>query len=643
MTYIFRQYLLLICVLFATTAAHAQTSPSATFEEIVQDGEIFVINLRDTDISILAEEVSKITGRTLILHPDLAGEITVVSAKPLDQAGVWSLFQSILEVRGFRAVNSGVIWQILPQDQVKANSTLSDAGDVNAKDFVTKLLRLEKLPSAEAVRILRPLVSSTGYLESVADPNAVLLTDTSDNVERISALLTRLDGEETTDSQIIKFKHADAETVRASIVEVLGPAGNGARISANASSNVLVVRGGFDDITEIRNLAREMDVALPVARSPHTHTRVFKLKFGDAESIAIILQKTLGGVAVPTNAVAEDQLAVAEPGRIQIQPSTEINAIVVNGTDAQLKDVGKLIAQLDKRRPQVIIEAAIAEVSGDTAQRLSVQLGFDAFAPPGGLATTSFGNGGASLGTILSALGVKGAAAVGSGLSIGATKDSFGVLVQALGQSSRANLLSTPSITTMDNKEASIVVGQSVPFVTGTFATNGNTAQPFTTIERQDVGIKLNVLPRITDGNVVRLDIAQEVSSLLNANVEGASDLITSKRSINTSVLVDNGSTIVLGGLISEEDLRSLNKVPGLADIPLLGELFKSRNNSKRKTSLFVFLRPTILRDATDVQRVVKQRYTKLRKAEKILNTSKKSTGLSKPVDTLPLEILGLY
>jgi general secretion pathway protein D len=338
--------------------------------------------------------------------------------------------------------------------------------------------------------------------------------------------------------------------------------------------------------------------------------------------------------------VAQD-LQRAKPDKasqVAIAADVTQNAIVARGTDAQLSEVAALLQQLDQRRAQVLIEAAIVEVSGETARRLSAQLGFGDLAPPSGLAATSFGNGGASLGTLLTALGRPNAGFATAGGTFTAGTGNFGLLVQALDQTTSANLLSTPSLMTLDNQPASIVVGQNVPFRTGTFATDGNTVEPFTTIERRDVGLTMNVLPRINAGDTVRLDISQEVSSLVNANVEGAADLITNRRSIQTSILAQSGSTIVLGGLITRDDLKSLQKVPGAGDIPLLGNLFKSRNRSSTRRTLFVFLKPTVLRSNTSLNATYEDRLKSLDAARG--QTPVAATQTRRPVR---LEIGGLY
>ncbi|MDF1729380.1 MAG: type II secretion system protein GspD, partial [Sulfitobacter sp.] len=324
-----------------------------------------------------------------------------------------------------------------------------------------------------------------------------------------------------------------------------------------------------------------------------------------------------------------------------VQASTETNSIVIRGTSTQIQEASSLIAALDQRPLQVMIEAAIVEVSGEVAERLGVQLGLADQIPQGGIAATNFSNGGASLGNLLAALGVNQASGLASGLTIGASVDNFGILVQALSQSTQANLLSTPSITTTDNKPATIVVGQNVPFRTGSFATDGNTATPFTTIERRDVGITMQVLPRVTKNGVVRLEIAQEVSSLVNANVEGAADLITNRRVIETTVQAQDGGTVVLGGLITDNNRGVQGKVPGLGDAPIIGGLFRSRAKDQTRRTLFVFLRPTVIDSQHKAQAVAQRQFRRVRQADAA--EPPRSLLKERKVERLPLEINGLY
>ena len=626
----------------------------------VRAQETFVINLRDADISLLVEQISEITGRTLVLDPGLVGEVTVVSAEALDKEGVWSLFQSILRVRGFVAVQAGSIWQVIPEAEARTASGPNVGEEVIAgsQDFVTEMLRLNRLPSAEAVRVLRPLVAESGYIEAVEDPNGVVITDTRANVDRIMAIARSFDGDALVRSEVLRFRSADAVTVGSAILEVLGQAGTGARLSVDAGSNLLLVRGTPEDIAEIRSLAIAMDVAPRKDPREAVATTVFNLQYGDAQIIADIIKGTVGDATDITNAVAADVGAqsaeatsdgqfvplnrAAAPDAVNITASVETNSIVVRGTAAQVQEVGQLVHALDVRRPQVMIEAAIVEVSGEVAERLGVQLGLGPNVPNGAIAASNFSNGGGvSLGSVLAAVGVPAGSALSTGLTLGAGGNDFGILVQALSQSTSARLLSTPSVTTLDNEPATIVVGQNVPFRTGSFATDGNTATPFTTIERRDVGITMNVVPRITAGGVVQLVIEQEISSLTNANVEGAADLVTNRRVINTTVMADNRGTVVLGGLITDDRINGSSKVPGLGDLPVVGELFKSRNARNTQRTLFVFLRPTILRSREDITEASSRRFNRLKAADV---TQQPRTILKKQeVQQLPLEIQGLY
>lgn len=630
-----------------------------------QSDETFVINLRDAEISVLVEQISEITGRTLVLDPGLTGDVTVVSAEALDKEGVWSLFQSILKVRGFIAVQAGTIWQVVPEAEARTVSgpTIAETPFAGSQDVVTEMLRLTRLPSEEAVRVLRPLVAEAGYIEAIDDPNAIVITDTRANVDRIKAIALSFDGDATVRSEVIRFRSAEAAAVGNAILDVLGPAGTGARLSVDPNSNLLLVRGTPSDIGEIRDLAIALDVAPPNDPRVAVSTTVFNLQYGDAAVITEIVKGTVGDATDITNAVAQDVGAapvaaegaeaeaasrfvpldrVVEPDAVTITASVETNSIIVRGTARQVQEIGSLIKALDVRRPQVMIEAAIVEVSGDVAERLGTQLGLGQNLPAGGIAATSFSNGGGTpISAILAAVGVPAGSALSTGGTLGASSNEFGLLVQALSQSTRARLLSTPSVTTLDNEPAMIVVGQNVPFRTGNFSTQGNTLTPFTTIERRDVGITMNVVPRITAGGVVQLTIEQEISNLVNANVQGAADLITNRRVINTTVMADNRGTVVLGGLISDDSTSGESKVPGLGDIPVVGELFKSRSANNTSRTLFVFLRPTILRNKHDIQAASSSRYDRLKAAS--VRQPPKTILKQRAVRQLPLEIQGLY
>jgi general secretion pathway protein D len=668
-----------LLAIFATVAA----LPAWGQISAVDDAK-FVINLRDADIRALSEQVSDITGRTLILDPAVTGQVTVISTESLDEDGVWDLFQSVLRVQGFAALRSGDIWRVIPQESVReAGGDLTDDPDAGRLDVITRLVQLENFPVATAVAALRPLVAGCGYIEALPESNTLVITDTSENVERIEAIARTLDEGDGSQVSTVPVRNADAMEISDVLRSVLGAEASGLspRVAIDARGNILLVRGSAEMVDNVRQIVTELDQPARQSPSLALATRVYRLSHADAASMVEILRGVIGGQAGVTSAVVEslgprpylpsdvniaNGFGAADPIEaggtvseltfgpppvsslaaedITIQAAANINAVVIRARAEVQADLGQLIAQLDQRRPQVLIEAAIVEISGDVAEELGVQFGFGNAAPEGGFASTSFNNSGRSLASILTILGLPVAPAVTAGLTIGLSEeDKYGILIQALGQSTKANLLSTPSITTLDNQPASILVGQNVPFRTGTFATDGTGSDPFTTIERQDVGITLSVTPRINQGDVVQLDVIQEVSSISNAVVRDAADIITNRRLIQTSVLADNGGTIVLGGLISDDRASSRSEVPGLGDLPIVGRLFGSNSENSNKRVLFVFLRPSILRNRADVNTVSANRFQRLRSIEVQPGNPTSLLRETKPVRRLPVEINGLY
>ena len=657
--------------LAAAPVAVAQNAPTVSGLTEVPGSEVptFVINLRDADLRALAEQVSEITGRTLILDAAVAGNVTVISAAPLNKDGVWDLFQSVLAVQGFAAVPSGNLWRVVTQQAAKESGGGGSAMEATTRlDVITRLVPLENFPATTAVLALRPLVAASGYLEAVPETNTLIITDTAENVGRIENIARSLDLGSGKQVYTLAIRNGDATEIAMAVQNILGDAAGtaGSRVTVDQRSNVLIFNGDAKTYEMVRGLVVDLDIpGRPVASSVPV-TRVYALKFADAVSMAEVLRGLVSGGTLLTNPVAEalqpETVVLDKAGQpvssalapppvtsfasedITIQPVLESNSVVVRARAEVQADLAALIAELDQRRPQVLIEAAIVEVSGDISEQIGVQLGLGAATPPGGFAATSFSTTGPSLQNILTLLGSPVAASVGAGLSIGLSRqDQFGLMLQAFGQSSKANLLSTPSITTLDNQPAEIVVGQNVPFRTGTSAPDGNTP-PFTTIERRDVGITMRVTPRVNQGDVVQLEISQEVSSLLNTTVAGAADLITNRRSIKTTVLADNGGTIVLGGLITDDRQSTRAQVPGLGNLPIVGGLFRNRNESARRQTLFIFLRPTILRGRDDVARAAKGSFLRLKSIETDA-TGERGSILDepRPVRNLPVEIDGLY
>jgi general secretion pathway protein D len=657
------------------------------------DGADIVVNMRGVEIADVADQISRLTGRTLILDPAVKGSVTVTSATPLTSAGVWELFLSVLRANGFAAVRSGRAWRIVPAGNAVRDGGVSSRS-ASGQELVTRMIRLSNVPSAEAARVVRPLVASFGSVEPLAQPNAVVVTDYADNVRRVEAILRSLDG---TGSGMtfatITLRNGSAPEVAQALQTVLGDAASGgARVAADARSNTIIVRGSPSAVADARRMIASLDA--PGGATPMT--RVFRLNYADAEAVTEVLRGILGQESTTTNPVARSlsgsrsstrsptgvlggliasggtstaetaaaaaaaataqsaqlgQQSEATPQgfstpEITVQPSPDINAVVVRGTPSAIAAIEAIITDLDVRRPQVLIEAAIAEITGEEAEALAVQLGTSGAAlnrVEG--AGTSFSTVGPSLGAILSTLGVPAGALLGQSqglignVSIG---NEFSILVQALGTSTKSNLLSTPQITTLDNKVGEFVVAQEVPFVTGSILTDSSDVRPYTSIERKDVGITLKVLPRINAGDTIRLEVVQEASSIAATQLSQATDLITNRRAINTTVLADNGQTIVLGGLTSDDYGQVKSQVPILGDIPILGELFKARRETRQKRTLFIFLKPTILRNGEDAAAIAKAKYARLRSEELDLNSP--SNLLLKPLQPrLTLEIDGIY
>ncbi len=671
----------------ALQPAYAQRAANA------QQGDV-IVNMRDVDVADVAQQISRITGRTIILDPSVQGTINVTSATPLSPAGVWQLFVTVLRGQGYAVVRNGRAWRVVPQ----ANAAREPANGSAEGRIVTRLIRLRTLSPEAAARIFKPLVATFGSVEAVTNPNAIVVTDYADNVARIASLANTLDrggvAAEAPGFATIALGEGAATDVAAAIEAIMGGEEGGPRAVADERSNIVLVRGTRAEIAEARRIARTLDRP----NGEPTVVRVIRLRYNDAETITQVVGGLIGGDTQANNPVARtlqsgggtigDNRLVdgANPLRettaaagglptlgnnaafiqdlrdragsaagtassaigfssedLAIQAAPELNAIVIRGTKSRVAMIETLVADLDVRRPQVMIEAAIVEITGDQSEQLGIQLGLGGAADiPVNTGGTSFSNLGISLRQALGFVGAPAAAVVGEGLNgvIGSRGD-FAVLVQALGQSTRANLLSTPSVTTLDNRPAEIVVGQNVPFRTGSFVSQGITTTPFTTIERADVGITLRVVPRIHEGDTVRLEVNQEVSSL-TSGVAGAADIVTNRRSIQTTVLADNGQTIVLGGLISDDELETRSQVPVLGDIPILGELFKSRRKSKTRRTLFVFLKPTILRGPADVADISGEKYDRLREAEGALLLDSRLL-LEPPQARLPAEIDGIY
>ncbi len=579
-------------------AAQAQTGTQTAASDSWQ------INLKEADIGAFISQVADITGKSFVIDPRVKGKVNVLSSEPMNKDGVYELFLSVLQVQGFVAVPAGDVTLIVQQNDVKQQGRdLDESVQVDSQELLTKVIMIKNTPALDLVPILRPLVAKYGHLAGVKSANALIISDHANNIFRIEQIIDRLDRSGSEELEVIQLKEAWVGNV-VTMLQNLDPAkvsqGNAAganentagsiRVVADERSNRLIIKGEKSARERIRKLIEDLDQPSYFTGS----ARVIRLQYADAKKLAELLKGLLSDAPVGD----KDNQAKGKAG---IHADEELNALVVRAEPSLMKEIEELVSALDVRRAQVLIESAIVEVTGDISDALGFQwVAGNLDKPVGG---TSFSNAGPSLSSIAGSIASgNAAAAIGSGLTLGGYSESngqpeFGLIMQALSSNTNTNLLSTPSIMTLDNQEAEIIVGQNVPFLTGSTASSTNT-NPFTTIQRQDVGITLKVKPHIHDGTAIRLEVEAKAESVAQTTVAGSADLITNKRSLKTMILADNEETIVLGGLIRDDMREVESKVPLLGDIPLLGWLFKSKSVTQVKSNLMVFLRPTIVNNS---------------------------------------------
>lgn len=623
------------------------------------------INLKDADISALVSEMAEITGKNFVVDPRLKGNVTVISTREMSAGELYELFQSVLSINGFAAVPSGPVIKILPDTNARQSGVRVDGGGYrDGEELVTRVVMLQQANATELLAALRPMMPQFAHLAAVPGNNALVISDRASNVEAMVAIIRDLDDGEKDDAiEIIPVQNGKAsdllgilETMEsgAPAVSKNGGQPGKVRLVVDERTNRLLVRGDRALRDRVRAVIQSLDSAPDMNDD---QVKVYRLKFASARQVAEVLKgvlttdskksassSTVSSASSGTGSDGSAPRAGASTTTITVEGASLIadetqNALIVRAKPGQLRQIESVLDDLDKRRAQVLIQAAIVEVSGSNAEQLGVQLA--AGNPRAGVGVINFNNAGASLTNLAAGLvtndfsqaGIGNGAAVGFGVSTTNSKGDrsfYGALVQALNSVTDANLLSTPSIMTLDNQEAKIVVGQNVPFITGSTGTTGSgVTNPFTTIQRQDVGITLKVTPTITDGGTVRLDVQQEVSSVV-PSVDGiqSSDIITNKRSIETSILADDGQTIVLGGLVQDDVTKSVSKVPFLGDIPGIGILFRSTSDTRTKRNLLVFLQPTIIRSSIQAASVTQRQYGAVRRVDLGLDAEGRLTKL---------------
>lgn len=639
-------------VAMVSTATYAQT---------------WKINLRDADLAAFINEVADITGKNFAVDPRVRGNVTVISNRALNRAEVYDLFLGVLNVNGVVAIPSGNTIKLVPDNNVKNSGIPYDARNRATGDqIVTRVIWLENTNPNDLIPALRPLMPQFAHLAAVPGTNALIVSDRASNIYQLETIVRNLDGTGQNDLEAITLQSSQAEEM-IGLIESMTATGaakdlKGARVRvmADQRTNRIIIKGDTATRKRIRQIIETLDVP---AADRLGGLKVFRLKYASAKNLAEILQGLVSGQAqgrsssssenssagtslntLGNNSSASNMSQEASTSGIQLnsglgnnqQGITSFNAngvsiiadatqnsLVVKADPQLMREIESAINQLDTRRQQVLIEAAIMEVEGTDADQLGVQWALGDLSS--GIGLINFDNFGASLKNIAAGYLTGGAAGAGSAIGTGTSlvigdyregsdgsRKLYGALIQALKETTKSNLLSTPSIVTMDNEEAYIVVGENVPFVTGSVSTGAaGVANPYTTIERKDVGVTLKVIPHIGENGTVRLEVEQEVSAVARDKGQ-ASDLVTSKRAIKTSILAEHGQTIVLGGLISDNTSYGRQAVPGLGAIPGLGRLFRSEGKSNQKRNLLIFIHPTIVGDKNEVRKISQQRYSQL-------------------------------
>lgn len=627
--------------------------------------QMVTMNFKDMDLKILADTVAEVTGKTFVVDPRVKGEVTIISATPMDSKQVYEVFLSVLSVHGFSAVPSGNIIKILPDSLAKAENTpvLAEGEQRRGAAIVTQVIQVKQISAAQLIPLLRPLVPQQGHLVAYPDNNTLIISDTADNVARMEKIIHRIDKVSEEEIEVIVLEHATAAevtriltTLEQKTSNVAGGAGNNPTahtpgIVADERTNSILISGDKATRLKLRTIISHLDTPIKATGD----TKVIYLHYARAKNLADVLkgisdniakQATAGQPPVAAPPTSNQQDAI----KTTIQADESTNSLIITAEPNVLKNLQAVISQLDVRRAQVLVEAVIAEISVDTAKKLGVQWALfseNGVSPVGISNFPSSGIGIVDVATSAYQFRNNGSATLPSeglnGATLGLGRFSqngfnFGVLLQALAADTNSNVLSTPSLLTLDNQEAEIHVGQNVPFVTGQYTNTGSantSTSPFQTIQREDVGIKLKVTPQINEGNAIQLQIEQEVSSLTRSTVATA-DVVTNKRTIKTSVMVEDGKMVVLGGLISDDLQQVTQKVPVLGDLPVLGALFRSESVQKVKRNLMIFLHPVIVRDDASSALVSQGKYGYMR-AKQLEQKATNSPLLSpKEVPVLP-------
>ena len=606
------------------------------------------INMRDADIRAFAADMAQISNKTIVLDPRVKGNVTVVSNQDLDAGEAYAVFLSVLRVHGYAAIENNGVVKVMPESGARQDATVNNK---NNDSLATEVIRLSQANARVIAPLLKPLVNKQGHIAAYEATNSIIIADYVGNLSRIKSILLELDKNPADTFELIPLDNTSANEV----ARILGSMWRGDnQMSKSFSaiaverSNSILLRGQIGVVKQIKRVISRLDSN----SSQSSNLKVIYLKYAKAEDLTGILEK------VAESLKEEIPSESSKKNKTSIGFHNDTNALIISAQPDILKSLESVISQLDIRRAQVLVEALIVEISDKLARDLGVQFLFLGDGESSPIATQRFGTPNPDListigaetsedSTISSTMQTRAANSLLAldGLAIGvarykASGTSFATILNLIAQDADSNVLSTPSIMTMDNEEASIVVGQEIPITTGE-TLSGSNSNPFRSVTRQEIGVKLVVRPQINEGNAVKMYINQEVSSIFGPLGEMSTDLITNKRNIKTTVLVEDGETIVLGGLIDDDVQESVKKVPFLGDIPLLGRLFKTTSITRTKRNLMVFLRPTIVRNSEDVRAISNRKYNYFQAIENdLINSGKMVPDITIVKDLLESEEL---
>jgi len=653
---------LVLCLLSGDGISQTARAPAAANEPVT-------LNFVAAEIEAVARTMATITGRNVVVDPRVKGTVNLVTERPVTPTAALNQFAAVLRLQGFSLVDTGGLYKIVPEADAKLQGNVVSAGSVSAlpasNTVVTQIFRLNHESANNLVPVLRPLIGPNNTINVNPGNNSLVITDYADNLQRIGRIIASLDVAGATDVEIIPLQHAVAADMAALVTRLIDPstAGGGAQtdqsykttLVAEPRSNSLVLRAANPArLALVRSLVARLDQPSSDKLSGNIH--VVYLKNADATSLATTLRAALAGESSgglsgsglgsgsatsplnraaltptgtasannnPSTAAVTPSGSPSTGGQIQADPAT--NSLIITAPEPQYRQLRAVIDQLDSRRAQVYVESLIAEVNAEKAAEFGIQWQ-GALGSSGdrviGLLGTNFGTGGRNILEL-----AQGNATPSPGMNLGLARRTNGVyvlgfLARFLQENGEGNVLSTPNLLTLDNEEAKIVIGQNVPFVTGQFTNTGSggnngSVNPFQTIERKDVGLTLRVKPQISENGTIKMTIYQEVSNVVPSSVNSTTGLITNKRTIESTVLVEDGAVVVLGGLLQDEYAGNQEKVPGLGDVPIFGNLFRSETRSRKKTNLMVFLRPVVMRDGNETSSLALDRYELMRAVQK--------------------------